>query len=116
MGRHKVLLLVLGLVVAFARPAEAQPVRNYDYASPSPCGAINADVPCFAAKAPKVTACKANGSVYCRVCNWNAYQKSVCGTTPNAASCECTNEHIEGTGPNITTCKVSGTCTYAANE
>jgi hypothetical protein len=101
------------VLVVCAVSASAGPVRYYDWASPSPCGNIDPDAPCYASGSdPEIKTCTAKGTILCYSCIWDRYSKRRCGRTTSTGSCKCTDEQMAGEGPGITWCKEVGTCTY----
>lgn len=117
----RALSLSLGVLVCIALSSNvsAQEVGvrpgtvYYDYASPEPCGAIDADRACYAL-GPSSGYCKAYRSMgsECSICGKNIYGKRICVTITMSASCECKDERVPGTGPGITECSEGGQCTY----
>ncbi len=116
-----VLVVLLVSPAAFAQLVD-EGVLNKTEISDGCAGTMNADV-CFHSGDwwnvsfygnDGIIECGLSGG--CSSCGTNGYGKQICVKgIAFSASCTCTNDHVDGAGPGITTCHPRGSCTFRQN-
>lgn len=97
------LVCLITPVVSYAQLSEGGRPPLYDYASPDPCGAIEAGRPCYASKGnyASCTAIRGAGQM-CQTRMADYLGNRSCASVEYSAHCQCDNA----------TTQVSGICTY----